>query len=99
VDPVPFREDVFFHPRIPALDLVAEMDPGFKQILHGDYRHNFLHASAVSGCPGNPSAGQAPAQRQRPESDATPSLYLAPRQGGAENSRKNAVFPRGFQQL
>jgi hypothetical protein len=42
VDPVPFREDVFFHPRIPAFYLMPEMHSGFEQAFHGNYRQSFL---------------------------------------------------------
>ena len=36
VDAVPFAEDVFLHLRIPALRLVAEVNPRLQQILHRD---------------------------------------------------------------
>jgi hypothetical protein len=36
VNTVSFAEDVLLHLRIPALRLVAEMNPGLQQILHRD---------------------------------------------------------------
>src|SRR6185436_3970615 len=39
VDAVPLPEDVLRHLRVPALGLVAEVDPGLEEFLHGDLCH------------------------------------------------------------
>jgi len=39
MDTVSLREYVFFHSRIPTLDLVPKVHTGFKQIFHGHYCH------------------------------------------------------------
>ena len=46
VDAVPFAEDVFLHLRVPALRLVAEVNPRLQQILHRD-RGQSLHSRAL----------------------------------------------------
>ena len=47
VDAVALRKDELLHPRIPALDLVSEMDAGFKKILHRDDGQEVLLMTAV----------------------------------------------------
>src|SRR2546425_4596235 len=37
VDPVAFAEDVFLHLRVPAPRLVAEVNSGLQQLLHGNF--------------------------------------------------------------
>ena len=39
VDAAALREDEALHLRVPAAGLVAEMDPGLEQVLHGNNGH------------------------------------------------------------
>jgi hypothetical protein len=55
------------------------MNPGFKQILHGDYRHSFLHAPLFRTVPAHPLRAKPVAKSGIRRSGATPSLYLAAR--------------------
>jgi hypothetical protein len=42
VNPVSGAENVLFHLGIPPLGLVAKMNSGFQQLLHGDGGHRFF---------------------------------------------------------
>jgi hypothetical protein len=58
VNSVALAEDVFLHPRIPALGLVPEVNSRFEQLLHGDISqltssfslHQEFKVSGLQGC-------------------------------------------------
>jgi hypothetical protein len=53
VDAITLAEDVLRHLRVPALGLVAEVDPGLEELLHGDlcHRGRFLPVGFASALP------------------------------------------------
>src|SRR5579864_7067518 len=55
VDPVPLAEDVRLHLRVPAPGLVAEMNAGLQQLLHGDFYQARSPSSALA--PAQSAAG------------------------------------------